>query len=167
MGMMIILALLAAVAAPGTGKTMAMDDWQEMAIYGAGGGGGEPLYLQVHAGDLDGDGVADDAVLRLACSNGQLTGSSYVIGPRDAASGMPTGKRQHAPVTIVKEWNAASPELSQIRPTYDVKTLKGARMATTPDGWTPISLSRTDALCSAGEAAARTTPVTRSNISNN
>ena len=160
---MLILAFLAAVAAPGTGKTMAMDDWHQMAIYGVGGGGAEPLYLQVHAGDLDGDGLNDDAVLKLACTNGRLTGSSFVISPRDAASGMPTGKRQHGSVKIVKEWGAATPQLSQIKPTYDVKTMKGARMAS--DGWTQVTLANADNLCPAS-AAARAVK-TSSNIQNN
>ena len=30
--------------------------------------------------------------------------------PRDPASGLPTGKRQHKPITIVKQWGAASPQ---------------------------------------------------------
>jgi len=33
-----------------------------------------------------------------------------VISPRDPASGLPTGKRQHQPLTIVKPWGAASPQ---------------------------------------------------------
>jgi type VI secretion system secreted protein Hcp len=35
------------------------------------------------------------------------------ISPRDAATGLPTGKRQHKPVVITKEWDAASPQLFQ------------------------------------------------------
>lgn len=34
-----------------------------------------------------------------------------VKAPRDAASGQATGKRQHAPIRIVKEWDAATPLL--------------------------------------------------------
>ncbi len=34
-----------------------------------------------------------------------------VISPRDAASGLPTGKRQHKPITITKEVDASSPHL--------------------------------------------------------
>jgi type VI secretion system secreted protein Hcp len=30
--------------------------------------------------------------------------------PRDAASGLPTGKRQWKPIKVVKEWGAASPQ---------------------------------------------------------
>ena len=37
--------------------------------------------------------------------------SHEVISPRDAASGLPTGKRQHKPITIVKPIDKASPQL--------------------------------------------------------
>ena len=46
----------------------------------------------------------------------KLTGLSfhYSVGsPRDAASGMATGRRTHQPVSFVKEWGAATPQLSQ------------------------------------------------------
>lgn len=33
-----------------------------------------------------------------------------VISPRDSASGLPTGRRQHQPITIVKQRGAASPQ---------------------------------------------------------
>lgn len=33
--------------------------------------------------------------------------------PRDAVTGMVSGKRQHGPVTMTKEWGAASPQLFQ------------------------------------------------------
>lgn len=39
--------------------------------------------------------------------------SSFTMGvksPRDIATGQPSGKRQYAPITIVKEWGAASPQ---------------------------------------------------------
>ena len=44
----------------------------------------------------------------------KLAGLSFhyqVSSPRDSASGMATGKRQHQPITFVKEWGAASPQL--------------------------------------------------------
>ena len=157
---MLTLLLFAAAAAPG-GKTMAMDDWHALTVTGV-AADGAATYLQVHAGDLDGDGLADDAVLRLACSAGRLTGASYMIAPRDSASGMPTGKRQYAPVKIVKEWGAASPELQRMRPQYDVKTLKGNER--TADGWTSVALSNTDGLCAATQAAI---VKSKSNITNN
>jgi len=34
-----------------------------------------------------------------------------ILSPRDPASGLPTGKRQHLPVTIVKEVDQSSPKL--------------------------------------------------------
>ena len=33
--------------------------------------------------------------------------------PRDAATGQPSGKRQHSALSVVKEWGAASPQLFQ------------------------------------------------------
>jgi hypothetical protein len=161
---MLMLALFAAAAAPDA-KTMAMDDWHTLAITGVGGEASGPLYLQVQAGDLDGDGKPDDAVLKLVCAAGKVTNASYVVTPRDSASGMATGKRQYAPVKIVKEWGAASPQLSKMKPQYDIKTLKGnERMA---DGWTGVTLGNTDGLCAATQAAAATVVKSKSNITNN
>jgi type VI secretion system secreted protein Hcp len=37
--------------------------------------------------------------------------SQEVISPRDSASGMPTGKRVHKPITILKEIDKTSPRL--------------------------------------------------------
>ena len=34
-----------------------------------------------------------------------------IVSPRDPASGLPTGKRQHKPITITKEWDATTPLL--------------------------------------------------------
>ena len=159
---MLMLALLMAAGSPGDGKTMASDDWQQLAIYGVGGGAAGPLYLQVHAGDLDGDGSPDDAVVKLQCDGDQLREAHVLVSPRDSASGMPTGKRQHSPITFVKEWSAASPQLMAAKPTYDVKTMKGnERMS--GDGWTQVSLGNTGGLCAAAGGAVKS----RSNIQNN
>ena len=35
--------------------------------------------------------------------------SHEIVSPRDAASGLPTGKRQHKPITITTEWGASTP----------------------------------------------------------
>src|SRR4051794_8085536 len=161
---MLMLALLAAAAAP-TGGTMMADDWHTLAIYGV-GDSNSPLYLQVHAGDLDGDGAADDGYLKLVCADGKLAQSLYRAAARESGSGMPTGKRQHGTVTFVKEWGAASPQLMAIKPTYDVKTMKGNERRAV-DGWTELSLTNTDGLCSAGEAAAAAVVKSKSNITNN
>jgi hypothetical protein len=161
---MLTVLLLAAVAAPNS-KTMAMDDWHAMTITGISSEASGPLYLRVQADDLDGDGLADDAVLKLVCAAGRLANASYIVSPRDAASGMATGRRQYAPVKIVKEWGAASPQLARMRPQYDIKTLKGnERMA---DGWTQIALSNADGLCPAAQAAAAAIVKSKSNITNN
>jgi hypothetical protein len=161
---MLIIALMAAAAAP-DGRTLVMDDWHTVAITGVGGETNGPLYLRVQAGDLDGDGLADDAVMKLVCAAGKLTSASYIVAPRDAQSGMATGRRQYAPVKIVKEWGAASPELQKMRPQYDVKTLKGNER--TADGWTSVTLSNTDGLCAASQSAAAAIVKSKSNITNN
>jgi hypothetical protein len=161
---MLAFLLLAAAAAP-DGKTMAMDDWHALEITGVAGEASGPLYLRVQAGDLDGDGKADDAVVKLACAAGKVTDASYVVSPRDMATGMATGKRQYAPVKIVKEWGAASPQLSKIKPQYDIKTLKGNERAA--DGWTVVTLTNTDGLCAATQAAAAAVVKSKSNITNN
>jgi hypothetical protein len=161
---MLTFLLLAAAAAP-DGKTMAMDDWHALAITGVAGEASGPLYLRVQADDLDGDGKADEAVLKLVCADGKVASSSYVVSPRDSATGMATGRRQYAPVKIIKEWGAASPQLSKMKPQYDIKTLKGnERMA---DGWTAVTLGNTDGLCAATQAAAATIVKSKSNITNN
>jgi len=55
------------------------------------------------------------------------------IAPRDAASGLPTGKRMHKPMTIVKEWGKASPKLSCI---VDGSTVSGRVETTSPSAAT-------------------------------
>lgn len=166
---MLIIAFLA-LASPDISKTSAMDDWSPATIVSIGSSSSDNAgsnYLVVQAGDLDGDGVSDDAYLKLACADGKLTNSWYQVkGPRDAGSGMPTGKRMHKPFTIVKEWGAAPPALAVVKPTYDIKTLKGAR-ASAVDDWLPIVLRNTDGLCEKASAAARTIVKSKSNITNN
>ena len=44
-----------------------------------------------------------------------VIGTSHeVVSPRDAASGLPTGKRQHKPFTITKEIDLATPLLMNV-----------------------------------------------------
>jgi type VI secretion system secreted protein Hcp len=40
-----------------------------------------------------------------------IAANHEVVSPRDAASGLPTGKRRHAPFTITKEVDRSSPAL--------------------------------------------------------
>ena len=131
---------------------------------------GGPTYLKAHSSaDLDGDGLADDVVIRMECAAGAMHTAEYrVTSPRDAASGQASGKRMHKPFTIVKEWGAATPQLMAMKSGYDVKKVEGtgARAKTMmEDSWNPITLSNSEELCAAA-AAARATK-TRSNIQNN
>jgi type VI secretion system secreted protein Hcp len=43
-----------------------------------------------------------------------------VTSPRDVATGMATGQRQHHPIVVTKEWGAASPQLFQALVTNEV-----------------------------------------------
>lgn len=131
---------------------------------------GGPIYIKAHSsGDMDGDGLADDVVIRMECAAGVMHTAQYqVTSPRDAASGQASGKRMHKPFTIVKEWGAATPQLMAMKASYDVKKVEGtgARAKTTMvDDWNPVSLSNSEELCAAA-AAAKVTK-TRSNIQNN
>ncbi len=127
-----------------------------------------PIYFDVVAGDLDGDGVADKAVIKLVCTGGDLKQAFYTIkSPRDSASGQASGKRQHGAVTFIKEWGPSTPQLMAFNPTYDVKMLKGARTAPGGDGWSAISLGDSDGLCAAAADAATKAVKTKSNIQDN
>lgn len=161
---MVFLALMATAAlSPGDGKTAALDDWHAMTILEVGGESG-PYYLHVKTGDLDGDGKADDATVKLLCADGKV--QQALLRPRESGIGSPTERRQYAPVKIVKEWGPASPQLMAMKPTYDVKKMKGnERLAS--DGWSPVSLNNTDGLCGATAAAAAAIVKSKSNITNN
>ncbi len=165
---MLLSLFLLAAAAPTEGKTSALDDWHALTILEVGAGESGHSYLRVAAGDLDGDGVADQAVLRFACADGLLKQAHYTVtSPRDAASGQASGRRMHKPVTITKEWGPTTLQLRAMKPTYDVKTIKTARAAQAADGWSPITLAGVDGLCPLTEAAATTIIKSKSNITNN
>ena len=127
-----------------------------------------PIYLQA-SGDLDGDGVEDEAIVRLVCAGGELRTAEYSIkAPRDVATGQSSGKRTHKPVTFVKEWGPATPQLMAMKPTYDVKKVEGTGAKTmAEDSWHHVTLANAVGLCPAAEAAAAKITKSRSNIQNN
>jgi len=56
-------------------------------------------------------------------SNIPIFGFSYgVTSPRDPASGLATGRRQHKPITIYKEWGVASVQMFEALVTNEVLT---------------------------------------------
>ena len=89
-------------------RRLACDDIVEV------GGESGPDYLRVKTGDLDGDGRADEAVVKLLCADGKL---QQALLRREPGIGSPTERRQYAPVKIVKEWGAPSPQLMALKPT--------------------------------------------------
>jgi len=46
-----------------------------------------------------------------AASEPDVEGFQQIVSPRDAASGLPTGKRMHKPLVITKELDLALPSL--------------------------------------------------------
>jgi type VI secretion system secreted protein Hcp len=68
----------------------------------------------------------------------KIAGLSYqheIRSPRDVATGQASGKRQHGPVIITKEWGPSSPQLFQALVTNEVLTSVGFEFFhTTPDG---------------------------------
>ncbi len=58
-----------------------------------------------------------------------------VQSPRDIATGQASGKRQHMPIRITKEWGAASPQIVQALTTNEVlKSVLFEFIRTTADG---------------------------------
>ena len=112
-------------------------------IEGLDGSSKDPAHLnwialtRVVAGDLNGDAMADreastPSISELTAHTGAATGGagtgkayqndttsnfgtgmSKAAASRDMASGQASGKRQHKPLVIVKEVDAASPKLAQ------------------------------------------------------
>lgn len=68
----------------------------------------------------------------------KIAGLSYhhaIKSPRDVSTGYASGKRQHGPISITKEWGASSPQLFQALCTNEVlKTVKFEFFHTTPEG---------------------------------
>lgn len=68
----------------------------------------------------------------------KLTGLSYrheIKSPRDVATGQASGKRQHGPISMTKEWGAATPQIFQALVTNEVlKSVFFEFVATTPEG---------------------------------
>ena len=52
---------------------------------------------------------------KIRCADGtcSITFEQEILSPRDAASGLPTGKRQHKPFVITKELDKSSPVLAK------------------------------------------------------
>jgi type VI secretion system secreted protein Hcp len=69
---------------------------------------------------------------------GKLAGLAYeheIKSPRDVSTGQASGKRQHSPITITKEWGAASPQIFQALCTNETLTkVLFEFVRTTPEG---------------------------------
>jgi len=65
------------------------------------------------------DQSASVCVGKIHCADGtcSISFDQEIVSPRDAASGLPTGKRMHKPFTITKELDKSSPISSRESPT--------------------------------------------------
>ena len=60
---------------------------------------------------------------------------SLLTSPRDAGTGMATGKRQYSPIVFTKEWDAASPQIFEAAATNELLSLvEFDFIRTAPDG---------------------------------
>lgn len=51
--------------------------------------------------------------IRTTANSCELVFNQAIVSPRDAASGLPTGKRQHKPFVFTKEYDKSSPQLAK------------------------------------------------------
>jgi type VI secretion system secreted protein Hcp len=83
------------------------------------------------SGQFKGDGSVRGQEKWMRCSQFLLS----LTAPRDAATGLPTGKRQYAPIVITKDWDAASPQIFQAASTNEVLLqVEFEFLKTTPQG---------------------------------
>lgn len=128
------------------------------------------IPLAVSTGDLDGDGAVDRGTLLIRCAGDSVTEALFanVKSPRDAGSGLATGKRTHVAPHV---FETAGVALAKVRANWDLKEAKGARMMGRKgyDHYQAVSLSQGADLCPAAAAQAATVKATksRSNIQNN
>jgi len=75
-----------------------------------------------------------------------------VQSPRDVSTGLASGKRQHSPITVTKEWGQATPQIFQALTTNEVLTsVKFQFTRTDPTGKTYVyhTITLTNATISA------------------
>jgi len=76
-------------------------------------------------GTFKGDGVAAEGNEAGKGQGDRIAGIRFfaeTVSPRDTATGQASGRRQHKPITITKEWDAASPQLFSALVTNEVLT---------------------------------------------
>lgn len=91
-------------------------------------------YLKISA-DTDGDGVGEEAVLRLVCAAGELRNAAlWSVTGTDAS-----GKRTHQPVTFVKDWGPSTPQFRALSESYLKRKLN--RWLPAGGGWQQVEVA--------------------------
>lgn len=127
------------------------------------------FHLRV-MGDVDGDGVADERVLRVQCDGSRLLAAALhdnVKSPRDTASGMASGKQAHGNGTASVDGSTNQwPTLPRLASPVLTPRMRISSVARTAHaGWSAVELSEPTAVCPAlQQAAAAIINTSRSNI---
>lgn len=96
-------------------------------------GGGTQCRVSIRGakqGQFKGDSTTKGAEKSIRCSQFLLS----LTSPRDAATGLPTGRRQYAPIVITKEWDAASPQIFLAASTNEVLQVEVEFLRPSPTG---------------------------------
>lgn len=77
-----------------------------------------------------------------------LSVSHEIVSPRDAASGLPTGKRMHKPFVITKQWDASTPVLLQACSSNEILPKVELNLAAAGSAVANMRMTLLDASCS-------------------
>lgn len=117
-------------------------------------------------GDIDDDGVQDQRILSVQCDGSRLQRAVAwnVKSPRDAASGMASGKRVSGTADgSTNQWPLLTDRARALLPRLRIASIAGA-----VQGPSPVVLSEPAAVCPAlQQAATALINTSRSNIRNN
>jgi len=87
-------------------------------------------------GRFKGESILDAQRAKIEASSLQHN----LLSPRDIATGLPSGKRQHSAITLTKAWGASSPQIFQAWATAELlKTILIEIPMIAPDGETVIA----------------------------
>jgi hypothetical protein len=143
--MSLLLILAAGAAGLGQAESHDVHELEKVGFTVIGEGRGGPrsarYYKVASSVDADGDGVQDEAILKLVCSGGETRHASLQVLPSSAAA-----KKKAEPVTVVQRWTPAAAPLRSASFHYNIKNSEKARLASRV-GWTEVKIDQSAGLC--------------------
>lgn len=132
-----------AVAAAATSAAGAADTYLKLGgVQGDSARGKGETTIKVESWSWGESNTGTSAGARTAVGGAPASGS--VVSPRDSASGLPTGKRQHKPMVITKELDKSTPVLMQAGPPPSGSlTLRGVVSGCSPGTYYPSAVLTT------------------------